>query len=265
MAPNTAPATIRNANACAVNGSPWTPTWCAAEKITAEPTSAIANETRGDSAVRRSTATRPVITPRRNTSSSCTPAPSAETIEDPVDPETEQPIDDQRADRAEGQRVDRRLEDHRRGDVDGQRPPALGAADPQQEAQRDRGVDEQVERAIAKRVVERTRHDVGAVDAAREQHADLVGEQDREDQDQARAEVAVTGGGDRATLHTLPRGRRTGRLGTGVAAAGSFERFVAPGLADGGWTVAVIARSARRYVAAAAATSAGLTARIASS
>ena len=56
---------------------------------------------------------------------------------------------------------------------------------------REHRVDEQVRRAAAGERVQHARHDVGAVDAAGEQHAELVREQQREDQDKARLEVAV--------------------------------------------------------------------------
>src|SRR5258706_11152882 len=112
-------------------------------------------------------------------------------------------------------------------------------------------MDEQIDRARAvERDVHQARDHVGAVDLTAEQHADLVREQERKGQYEARGEIAVTDVVAGAFLHF---------------SLGSRDFFVAAGEAIGGRTVAGIARSGWRDVCAAAATSATGTARIASS
>src|SRR5690348_14060653 len=99
-----------------------------------------------------------------------------------VDAKAEQPIEHERDERTEGQRVDSSFENDRSGYLEAERAPPIAATDPQQEQRRDRDVKEQVDRAAAGDRIQRARDDVGAVDAAGEQDADFVREQQREDE-----------------------------------------------------------------------------------
>jgi len=127
--------------------------------------------------------------------------------------------------RAERERVERGLEDHRAGEIEAQRVPAPGVADPQQEAGGERGVEHEVRGARAGGGVHRAGHEVGAVDPAGEQDADLVGEDERKDQHQAGAEVAVAGEAVRGLIRCRAAEVVDGARGP-PAAAGSRERLV---------------------------------------
>src|SRR5260221_5669701 len=87
-------------------------------------------------------------------------------------------------------------------------------------------MDEQIDRARAvERDVHQARDHVGAVDLTAEQHADLVREQERKDQYEARGEIAVTDVVAGAFLHF---------------SLGSRDFFVAAGEAIRGRSGAVI-------------------------
>ncbi len=82
--------------------------WRASANTGDEIASAIATASLGWTRPRR-IATSAETRPRRNTSSSCTPAPHAETTEPNAPPEAEHVLEHERDRRAERERVDRRL------------------------------------------------------------------------------------------------------------------------------------------------------------